>query len=155
MPRSVSRDLGKTWEYSASEFPPISSGQRLVLARLQEGPLMLVSFTDVNSDKHEPQGIEFRDESGKEYKGYGMFAALSYDEGKTWPVKKLVSIGNPPRRLNAQGVSGGFIMDATRAERGGYLSVTQPPDGTIHLISSIMYYRFNLGWLEAPPPLQR
>ncbi len=30
MPKSISRDMGKTWTYSAGEFPPISSGQRLV-----------------------------------------------------------------------------------------------------------------------------
>ena len=41
-----SSDGGKTWTYSASPFTPISGGQRLVLARLHEGPLLLCSFTD-------------------------------------------------------------------------------------------------------------
>src|SRR6056297_1184023 len=39
MPKSISRDGGKNWEYSPSSFPPISYGQRLVLLRLQDGPL--------------------------------------------------------------------------------------------------------------------
>ena len=37
MPKSVSSDGGKTWHYSASQFPPVSGGQRCVLLRLQEG----------------------------------------------------------------------------------------------------------------------
>ena len=35
----------------------------------------------------------FTDQSGKPFKGYGMYAALSYDEGKTWPVKRLLTDG--------------------------------------------------------------
>ncbi|MBM3493037.1 MAG: hypothetical protein FJX72_01750 [Armatimonadetes bacterium] len=31
---------------------------------------------------------------------------------------------------------------------GGYLAATQTPDGVIHLISSRLHYRFNLGWLK-------
>ena len=46
MPMSLSEDNGRTWTYSASEFPPIDGGQRLVLMRLQEGPVLLVSFTN-------------------------------------------------------------------------------------------------------------
>src|SRR5699024_4795156 len=46
MPMSVSDDMGKTWHYSASEFPPIDGGQRLVLMRLNEGPILLISFTE-------------------------------------------------------------------------------------------------------------
>ncbi len=42
MPMSLSEDNGRTWTYSASEFPPIDGGQRLVLMRLQEGPVLLV-----------------------------------------------------------------------------------------------------------------
>lgn len=46
MPMSISHDMGRTWTYHASELPPIDGGQRLVLRRLNEGPLLLVSFTD-------------------------------------------------------------------------------------------------------------
>ena len=30
MPQSLSTNLGRTWTYSASPFPPIGGGQRLV-----------------------------------------------------------------------------------------------------------------------------
>lgn len=36
MPMSLSEDNGRTWTYSASEFPPIDGSQRLVLMRLKK-----------------------------------------------------------------------------------------------------------------------
>ena len=125
MPCSVSSDGGYTWSFSASEFPPIGSGQRLVLKRLQEGPLMLCSFG-----------------------GSGLFVALSYDDGATWPVQKLLTDG-VSRVLDGGAWTGQFTMDATHAEPKGYLACTQSPDGTIHLLSSRVHYRFNLAWIEA------
>jgi len=76
-----------------------------------------------------------------------MFAALSTDEGETWPVQRLVSDG-PEHRLEGGAWTGEFVMDATHAEPRGYLAATQTPDGVIHLISSRMHYRFNLDWLQ-------
>ena len=146
MPRSVSDDMGVSWRYSASEFPPISGGQRLVLLRLREGPLLFVSFTDA-SQKEQPGGMLFEDAAGGRTRGYGMFAALSMDEGETWPVKRLVSHG-PERRLEGGAWTGEFVMDPAHAEPKGYLAATQSPDGVIHLISSRMHYRFNLTWLR-------
>ena len=124
MPCSLSADGGYTWEYKATEFSPIGSGQRLVLKRLQEGPLMLCSFGE-----------------------NGLFAALSYDEGESWPVKKLLTDGKK-RVLDGGAWTGTFTMDATHAEPKGYLACTQSPDGVIHLLSSRLHYRFNLRWLE-------
>ena len=124
MPCSLSADGGYTWEYKATEFPPIGSGQRLVLKRLQEGPLMLCSF-------------------GPD----GLFVALSYDEGESWPVKKLLTDGKK-RVLDGGAWTGTFTLDATHAEPKGYLACTQSPDGTIHLLSSRVHYRFNLPWIE-------
>jgi hypothetical protein len=69
--------------------------------RLNEGPLLLVSF-----DRGE------------------IFAALSLDEGASWPVRKPLDDG-----------------------RRGYLAAVQTPDNLIHLITSRLYYRFNLAWL--------
>lgn len=149
MPRSLSRDMGAGWIYSASEFPPLSSGQRLVLRRLRQGPLLLVSFTDP-SDLKSPKGLEFGDAAGKAYLGYGMFAALSFDEGQTWPVRKLITDGKPTHALNGGAWTRDFMMDPTHAEPKGYLAATQTPDGTIHLVSSALYYRFNLAWLKQP-----
>ena len=124
MPCSISADGGYTWTYSATEFPPIGSGQRLVLKRLQEGPLMLCSF-------------------GPD----GLFVALSYDEGESWPVKRLLTDGKK-RVLDGGAWTGTFTLDATHAEPKGYLACTQSPDGTIHLLSSRVHYRFNLAWIE-------
>ena len=124
MPRSISRDGGRSWEYSPTTFPPIGSGQRLVLKRLQEGPLMLCSFGE-----------------------NGLFLALSEDEGVSWPVQKLISDGKT-RVLDGGAWTGKFTMDATHAEPRGYLACTQGPDGTIHLLSSRVHYRFNLDWIR-------
>lgn len=147
MPMSLSEDQGRTWTYSSSEFPPVDGGQRIVLKRLREGPLLLVSFT------HHPyrlmnelRGMTFRDASSHPYTGYGMFGALSYDDGRTWPVKKLMTDGIH-RVLEGGAWTGFFEMDATHAEPRGYLSVTQTPDQIIHLVSSRNYYRFNVDWL--------
>ena len=124
MPCSISRDGGYTWTYSASPFPPIGSGQRLVLKRLQEGPILLCSFGE-----------------------NGLFAALSYDDGASWPVQKLITDGKT-RVLDGGAWTGTFTLDATHAEPKGYLACTQSPDGLIHLLSSRVHYRFNLAWLE-------
>ena len=142
MPMSISRDGGRTWTYHATEFTPIDGGQRLVLMRLQEGPLLLVSFTDhPQRTPEEFRGIDFGG-----VKGYGMFAAVSYDEGKTWPVKKLMTDG-VERMLDGGAWTKQFIMDGTHAEPRGYLAGTQTPDGTIHILSSRLHYTFNLTWI--------
>jgi len=146
MPMSNSKDMGKTWTYSASEFPPISSGQRVILIRLQEGPILFISFTD------RKEGMLIRDAAGNQRKVYGMFAALSFDEGKSWPNKRLLTDGGPARELDGGGNTGRFVMDQNHAEPRGYLSATQTPNGLIHLISSKQYYVFNLAWLKQPMP---
>ena len=146
MPMSISQDMGRTWTYSASEFQPISGGQRLVLRRLQEGPILLVSFADRR------KGMDIPDASGKQRRVYGMFAALSFDEGKTWPAKRLITAGGPARKLDGGGNTGPFTMDETHAEPRGYLAATQTPNGLIHLISSKQYYVFNLAWIKQFTP---
>lgn len=147
MPMSLSEDNGRTWTYSASEFPPIDGGQRLVLMRLNEGPLLLVSFTNHPFRlKNGLNGMSFKDKDGREYTGYGMYAALSFDEGKTWPVKKLLTDGKS-RFMDGGAWTGFFDMDPTHAEPRGYLAATQTPDQIIHLLSSRNHYRFNLQWL--------
>ena len=145
MPMSISDDMGQHWTYSASPFPPIGGGQRLVLTRLNEGPLFFASFGN----------ITFTDSAGNAHKGSGLFAALSYDEGESWEIRRLITPGGPPRRVDGGGNTGIFTMSYSSAEPRGYLSVHQTPDDVIHLISSKQYYAFNLAWLEtdpAPPP---
>jgi len=145
MPMSLSDDLGVTWTYRASPFPPISGGQRLVLRRLNEGPLLFVGFT-AGIREPEANGMTFVDAEGKEFVGHGMYAALSFDDGRTWPLRKLLTPGEGEWDGGAH--TGKFVATPTRAEHGGYLAATQTPDGVIHLISSRLHYRFNLAWLK-------
>jgi hypothetical protein len=150
MPMSLSDDGGRTWRYSASPFPSIATGQRLVLLRLREGPILLVSFTDADAQAaREPiTGMMFTDSNGQEFVGFGMYAAVSYDEGETWPCQKLVTPGHGDYDGGAW--TGAFTATPTRAEHAGYLAATQTPDGVIHLISSRLHYQFNLKWIQTP-----
>ncbi|MDR3708261.1 MAG: SUMF1/EgtB/PvdO family nonheme iron enzyme [Capsulimonadaceae bacterium] len=140
MPMSVSHDGGLSWTYSATPFPPVSFGQRPVLRRLKEGALMLVSYTPP---------APFVDSTGKTFTGEGMFVALSKDGGKTWPVQKLLTDG-VKRHLVSPTKEWTHDMDATHAEKGGYMTAVQTPDGMIHLISSAFYYHFNYAWINQP-----
>jgi formylglycine-generating enzyme len=147
MPVSRSTDMGRTWHYGVSPWPPIAGGQRLVLMRLRQGPLLFVSFTDA-STVDAPGGMRFG-EAGQQHTGYGAFAALSYDEGLTWPTRRLLSDGSP-RHMEGGGWTGSFQLDAHHAEPRGYMAATQTPDGVIHVLSSRLHYRFNMAWLQQP-----
>ena len=94
------------------------------MLRLKEGPIMFASF-----------GAD------------GMFIVLSDDEGATWSQPKLLTDGKT-RTLDGGAFTGTFTMDATHAEPKGYFCGVQTPDGTIHLLSSRIHYRFNLAWLR-------
>jgi len=145
MPKSISTDMGKTWTYSASGFPPIGSGQRLVLLRLKEGPLFFASFANGKP------AVMVTDVSGRKKPVQGLFAAASFDGGQTWPHVRLVTDDGPERE--AKTTNGReFTMSWTTAEPKGYLSVCQGQNGLIHLISSWNHYVFNLKWLQTPPP---
>lgn len=129
MPQSVSSDKGDHWTVSASWFPPIAGGQRLVLMRLRSGALLMVSF----------------DNNGTPWRG--LFASLSYDEGQTWTRPKCITDGQE-RCLDGGAWTGVFVMDENHSEPKGYMAATQTPDGIIHLISSKNHYRFNQKWIE-------
>jgi hypothetical protein len=151
MPMSLSADSGKTWTYSASPFPPIGGGQRLVLLRLREGPLLLVSFTCTSRENRRTRGMEFTRADGSGFRGFGMFAAISGDDGKSWPVRKLITPGSGT--FDGGAWTGKFTATPDNAEHAGYLTATQTPDGTIHLLSSALHYRFNVPWIRTPAPL--
>jgi len=143
MAESISDDLGKSYTYSASEFPRIEGGQSSALLRLKEGPLFFASFAD--------WGIEITDASGEKRKVRGLFAACSTDEGKSWPYKRLVTDDGPGRAIETTN-GGAFLMGQRTAEPKGYMSAVQSPDGLIHLITSRQHYTFNLKWLMTRPP---
>jgi hypothetical protein len=135
MPVSFSSDLGETWSYEASEFPVVSNTQRPVLLRLKEGPILLCSFTDQARElkKSSAKGLPFKSAEG-EFTGVGLFAAVSYDEGKTWPDRRLITPGN-----------------SAKADTNGYLALIQARDGRLHLLTSSKHYTFNLAWIKALP----
>jgi formylglycine-generating enzyme required for sulfatase activity len=156
-PASFTSDWGKTWTHVPTEFPAISSVQRAVLMRLRDetaqsaaGPLLLCSFTDQRANWKERKGMTFPAADGKEFTGYGLFAAVSFDDGKTWPVRKLITPGGPERTLPSIDRST-FVLNSTMAESGGYLAATQTRDGRVQLISSKNHYVFNLAWLKQLP----
>ncbi|TFG47560.1 MAG: exo-alpha-sialidase, partial [Candidatus Brocadiia bacterium] len=140
MPMSVSKDMGKTWEYSASEFQPVNLGQRSLLLRLKEGPIMFASFC---------KKMLITDKAGNQRPVSGLFTAVSDDEGKTWINRKLVSDDGPGRWVNT--MNGHPIrMDAYNSESAAYLTVCQSANGVINLLSSRQHYAFNYKWLITP-----
>jgi hypothetical protein len=150
MPQSVSSDMGRYWKRTASIFPPVGGGQRPLLLRLREGPLLLVSFTGSRKSK---RYMPFTDASGKQRDVTGMFAAISNDDGATWANIRLVSHDGPDMKVET--MDGRlFTLGFSSAEPGGYNSVCQAANGVIHLISSRQHYSFNLKWLQTPPPAE-
>jgi len=145
MPMSISSDMGRYWKYSASPFPPVGGGKRPLLLRLREGPLCFVSFAG--------DGITITDTSGSAREVKGMFAALSYDDGKTWANIRLVSHDGPDTTVETMD-GRPFQLGFSSAEPGGYNSICQAANGVIHLISSRQHYSFNLKWLQTRAPAE-
>ncbi len=143
MPKSLSRDLGQSWQSGPSAFPPVNGGQRSTMIRLREGPLLFLSFA-ASIDPFQPVPPGERPPREKS----GIYAALSYDDGQTWPKRRWISDG---REHGFETFDGGWIrMAADRSEPQGYLAATQARNGIVHLISSVNHYEFNLAWLEQP-----
>jgi sulfatase modifying factor 1 len=108
------------------------------MLRLKEGPIVLCSFTDQwRTPFKERQGMTFKSTTGI-YTGYGLYAAVSYDDGKTWSDRRLLA---PEGKTNADGY--------------GYLAATQTRDGCIQLITSQNHYAFNLAWLKQIPSMPK
>ena len=134
MPVNYSSDLGATWHWDISEFPVVSSVQKPVMLRLKEGPVVLCTFTDQWREWKNRNGLVFKS-TGGDYTGYGLFAAVSYDEGQTWPDRRILA---PEGKTIADGY--------------GYLAITQTRDHRIQLITSKDHYIFNLAWIKQLPP---
>jgi hypothetical protein len=119
------------------------------MIRLNGGGILLCSFTDQWRDWKNKKGMSFKSKNG-EFTGYGMFAAVSFDEGKTWPVRRLITPGGKQQSINMidRGIC---VLSDTMAEPCGYLSATQTRDGNIQLITSKNHYVFNLAWLKQLP----
>lgn len=143
MPMSMSADAGRSWDSADGPFDTVHSGQRPVMMRLRQGPLFFASFA---------RGMQVTDASDAQRAIWGLFGALSYDEGKTWPVRRLISDDGPGRWMQGGAWTGGFLMSHTYAEPRGYLTATQDAAGMMHLLSSRNHYAFTLAWLEKGPP---
>ena len=111
----------------------------MALLRLSEGPIFFASFAE---------GMTLPLGSGEEGQVSGLFAALSFDEGETWPVGRLVTDGAPEHEVESTDGTP-FLMSPTKAEPRGYLAACQARNGVIHLVSSRQHYAFNLAWLMA------
>jgi len=146
MPKSISTDMGKTWTYSASPFQPIRGMQRAVLMRSREGPLLLVSFCGAQTQPGK-QDMIIKDASGKERAVSGIYAALSFDEGETWPTRRLITDEGPAREVETTDRRT-FTLSASSAEPWGYMAICQAANGVVHLITSKNHYAFNLAWLK-------
>jgi formylglycine-generating enzyme required for sulfatase activity len=146
MAQSISADMGKSWTPSPSIFAPITGGQRAVLLRLKEGPLFFASFA---KDIHDFNPISKGARAPRHVSS--MFGALSFDDGKTWPVRKVISDATGDRVVDTIDHAP-VLMNAHNSEPLAYLSICQSPDNVIHLISSTNHYEFNLAWLKKAPP---
>ena len=125
----------------------------MVSLRLQEGPIIVVSFANPNStvgrnargqDNALPAVIDTK--SGRQI--FGLYVALSNDEASTWESIRVVSDGRPAH--NVETTDGHlFSMDETHGETQGYLSAIQDPrTGIVHFISSRQHYQFDLSWIQ-------
>jgi formylglycine-generating enzyme required for sulfatase activity len=153
LPESISEDWGRTWSSKGSEFPGIRTVQRSVLMRLEfsdpgldpdglgRKPILLVSMAN--------DGMPGRDSNGEETTIFGTFAALSWDEGKTWPVKRVMSNVKSGSEEHVMAPwNRAFTLDATHGQGRSYWAATQTPDGIIHLTDSRLVYSFNLAWFK-------
>ncbi|MHC4637228.1 MAG: sialidase family protein, partial [Planctomycetota bacterium] len=118
MPKSISTDMGKTWTHSASGFQPVSWGQRAVLLRLKEGPILFISFC---------KKMPIPNDAGSKHYVSGLYAAVSFDDGQTWPHFRLLTDDGPERDIET--LNGELIkLNPHNSESVGYLAICQTPD---------------------------
>jgi formylglycine-generating enzyme required for sulfatase activity len=152
-PLSISTDGGHTWKRKPSMFPSVRTGQRVSLLKLRysnettdDGRKSPILFTGFANDS-----ILTRDGEGKLNYITGLFAAVSFDGGKTWPEKfrKVISNlkGKESKDIEIAPWQRANTLTKTNGQEEGYLSVTQSPDGIIYLTDGKIVYSFNLAWL--------
>ena len=140
MPKSVSRDGGKTWTITKTQFPAVGkSQQRPTLLRLASGCLFFAADWQ-NAEGKQPAGITER----------GAYVALSEDEGNTWKVKSLPGVLPHDRYLLRNRPNWG---PASPLKEGtlGYSISAQSLNGLIHLLSSCnhppQHFEMNEAWI--------
>ena len=112
----------------------------------KKGPLFATMFA------HRSAGVvKVKDAAGQMRQIHGLYGALSFDEGKTWPILRPITRDEPKYRIRTYDGKP-FTMSPTTGERWGYMASCQTPDGVVHLLSSYQHYAFNLAWLKTPIP---
>ena len=150
-PQSISIDGGDTWQRSASVFPSIMGEQRFFLLRLPyskkldgKQPIIFVGFAN--------DGIEGRNSEGKLDYIHGLYASLSYDEGKTWPRehRKVLSDikGVDEKMIEVAPWQKKNVFKKEKSLDIGYLSAVQSPDGLIYVTDGKLIFTFNTSWVN-------
>ena len=138
MPQAISRDGGKTWTVSKTQFPALGSNQRPFVMRLSSGRLFFASDWQERKGK-QPEGV----------KEHGAFVALSNDDGATWHVKTIP--GTLPHEAHVLPKRKGWAEDYHGYGTLGYTVAAQSPDGLIHLITSMNHpaqeFEMNEAWI--------
>ena len=139
MPKSISRDRGKSWQVSQSPFPALGANQRPALIRLASGRLFFAGDYQ-RVDGKQPPGVT----------EHGAYVALSDDEGQTWKVKTIP--GALPHRSHAVPDFPGFKA-GHKAGTLGYTVARQAPNAIINVISSMnhpaQHFEMNEAWILA------
>jgi hypothetical protein len=138
MPKSVSKDGGRTWDVSRTDFAALASNQRPTLIRLKSGRLFFAGdYQDFNG--RQPSGIT----------QHGSYVALSDDEGATWHVKPFP--GALPHESKTIEVPEHWARNKHEHPTLGYAVARQAPNGVIHLITSMnhpsQHFEMNEAWI--------
>jgi formylglycine-generating enzyme required for sulfatase activity len=107
MPLSITRDGGKTYEITKTEFMPLAGGQRPSIIRLQSGRLFFVADT-----------LSSRVPGGRQ----ASYVALSDDEGKTW-LRRDLPIASTVGYVTATQAPNGVIHIVTSKTKPAFLHI--------------------------------
>jgi sulfatase modifying factor 1 len=99
-------------DHAGHQVDPVGGGQRLVLLRLKKGPIFLASFANGNLP------VMVTDASGRKREIRGFFGALSYDDGETWPLIRLITDDGPEREMKTTN-GRAFTMSTSSGEPKG------------------------------------
>jgi formylglycine-generating enzyme required for sulfatase activity len=145
MPKSISKDGGKTWVNSKTEFGPLNSGQRPSVIRLASGHLFLVA--DTYASKPGPRRP-------------GAYVATSDDDGVTWIKRDLPGISTVGYTTATQAPNG--IIHIVTSKTGPELHIEMneawvrnggpevPSDTTVRDVKR--YSEANLDWSAGISP---
>ena len=86
------------------------------------------------------KGLDAKLYDGSQGHVVGMIAAVSYDEGKTWPIMRFLDQApdRTPFEEKGFGIKKPIKIDRTHGELKGYLAAVQDPDNWIHLVSQLI-----------------